>query len=339
MTVPVVTLAGTGLVTSVLGFGCAGLYAEPSPIRRRRVLDAAHAAGIRHFDVAPMYGLGLAERELGTFARGRRDEIVIATKFGIAPTTVGRWIAPVQAPVRRLFLSFPALRRKARSSAAGPGNGRLGSVLYEQSGYDGAAARLSLERSLHELQTDYVDLLFLHDAQPGTVRGEDVCEYLERARAAGQIRAWGIAGEPAPTRRVSDTLPIAPDVLQVRDDPLDPDGNGGSAAPAPARITFGVVGDSVARIIEHVQADPRRRRAWEERVGRDCAEPDVVAGLLLARAVCENPEGVVLFSTTKAEHVRSAIEAITLATPGHDHAVNAFIGLLEAELRSVRADR
>jgi D-threo-aldose 1-dehydrogenase len=304
-----------------------------------RVLDAAHAAGICHFDVAPMYGLGLAERELGKFARGRRDGMVIATKFGIVPTTAGRWIAPFQAPVRQLFSTFPALRRKARSSARGPGNGRLGSVLYEQSGYDAAAARLSLERSLRELQTDYVDLLLLHDAQPDSVRGEDVCEYLERARDAGQIRAWGIAGEPAPTRRVGETLPTPPDVLQVRDDPLDPDDSRGSPSPARARITFGVLGDSLARIVEHVRADPQRRRAWGERVGRDCAKPDVVAGLLLARAVRDNPEGVVLFSTRKPEHVGSAVEAIAHATPGHDHAVNAFIGLLKAELGSVRAAR
>src|SRR5919199_1407023 len=94
--VPATTLAGTAVLTSRLGFGCAGLFAAPTGRQRRRVLDAALACGIRHFDVAPMYGLGMAERELGRFAVGRRDDVVIATKFGIAPTRTARAIAAVQ---------------------------------------------------------------------------------------------------------------------------------------------------------------------------------------------------------------------------------------------------
>ncbi|MDX6643271.1 MAG: D-threo-aldose 1-dehydrogenase, partial [Solirubrobacteraceae bacterium] len=69
-----VTLPGTEFETTALGFGCAELYRAASAAERRRLLETAHSLGIRHFDVAPMYGLGLAERELGGFARGRRDQ-------------------------------------------------------------------------------------------------------------------------------------------------------------------------------------------------------------------------------------------------------------------------
>lgn len=51
-----ITFPGTDVVSSALGFGCADLYREPTAVRRRRLLDVAHGAGIRHFDVAPMYG-------------------------------------------------------------------------------------------------------------------------------------------------------------------------------------------------------------------------------------------------------------------------------------------
>ena len=338
MSVPAVTLRGTGLVTSALGIGCAGLYGEPSATRRMQILDAARASGIRHFDVAPMYGLGLAERELGRFARRHREQIVIATKFGIAPTAAAQAIAPVQTPLRQLFSTFPALRRRARANAAGPGLGRLGSLLYRASGYDGAGARASLERSLRELDTDHVDLLLLHDPQPGTVRGDDVCDYLERARDAGLIRAWGIAGEPEPTRRVTEALPVDPAVLQVRDDPLDCSESSVWGEVAGARITFGVLGRSIARIVEHVGADPRRRRRWRERVGADCADPDIVAAFLLKHALRRNEEGVVLFSTTQAPHVHSAAVAIADAALGDKDALDAFAGLIDVELRAVRAD-
>src|SRR4051812_7191906 len=74
--------------TSALGLGCAGLFSLPRRADRRAVLDAAYDLGVRHFDVAPMYGLGAAEPELGGFVGGRRDEVTVATKFGIEPSTV-----------------------------------------------------------------------------------------------------------------------------------------------------------------------------------------------------------------------------------------------------------
>ncbi len=326
-------------MTSGLGFGCAGLYGEPSPARRRQLLEAARASGIRHFDVAPMYGLGLAERELGRFASGHRGQIVIATKFGIGPTAAARGIAPLQAPIRLMFSAMPTLRQRARANAAGPGRGRLGSLLYRASGYDAAGARASLERSLRALKTDYVDLLFLHDPQPDTVRGEDVCAYLERARDAGLIRAWGIAGEPDPVGRVSEELPVEPAVLQVRYDPLDPGQSRVWSEPARARIMFGVLGNAIARIVQHVGADPQRRRRWQESVGGDCANPDMVANLLLKSALRKNQEGVVLFSTIQPSHLRSAVEAIAHAAPGDSGALDAFAALIDAELRSGRAAR
>jgi D-threo-aldose 1-dehydrogenase len=330
---PSITVPGTRLVTGPLGFGCADLYREPGVSGRRRILDEAHAGGIRHFDVAPMYGLGLAERELGHFARGRREEVVIATKFGITPTGIAQGLAKVQGPVRRLLSTFPALRQRARSSAAGPASGWSGSLLYCASGFDASAARRSLERSLRELGTDYVDLLLLHDPPPGEVHREDVCEYLEQARDVGLIRAWGLAGELEPMARLADALPVKPSVLQVRTDLLERR-DGDVAVSFATRITFGLLGGSITRIVRHVASEPERERAWRARVGHDCADPEVVATLLLRLAVRENPRGVVLFSTIRTEHIRSAIEAVAESGRSSDEDLDAFVGLLDAELRA-----
>jgi aryl-alcohol dehydrogenase-like predicted oxidoreductase len=327
--VPTITLAGTGVLTSRLGFGCAGLFAAPSAGQRRGILEGALASGIRHFDVAPMYGLGVAERELGRFARGRREEVVIATKFGIAATGRARAIAAVQAPARRLLAAAPTLRRRARSSAAGPASGRMGAVLYRATALDATGARESLERSLRELETDHVDVLLLHDPQPGDVCSDDLCGYLEEARAAGLIRTWGLAGEPEPTLRVARALPVPPPVVQLRDDilrrqPAD------ISTTFPARITFGVLGASIRRLTDHVTTDEQRRRRWGEAVGSDCGDPEIVAQLLLGLAARENPDGVVLFSTTRVEHIHSAAAA---SGPGGVADLHAFAQLVERELR------
>jgi D-threo-aldose 1-dehydrogenase len=333
-----INLAGARLVTSALGLGCAELYREPSATRRRHVLEVALAAGIRHFDVAPMYGLGVAEAELGRFVRGRRDEIVVATKFGICPSPTARALARVQRPVRRLFSVFPALRQQARTRAAGPASGRAWTLLYRASGYDSSSARESLERSLRELGTDYVDLLLLHDPQPGDVRSDDVCAYLERAYDAGQIRAWGVAGELEPTLRVAQGLPVAPPVLQVRSDLLDSRARNLRGDLCRGVITFGVLGRSVGTIVAHVSADPQRRRVWHDAVGHDCSDPEVIVPLLLRQAVRENPDGVVLFGTIYPEHVLSAATALSGSRNGRDEDLDAFRSLVDAELRIASPD-
>ena len=75
-------LLGTGVLTSAVGFGCAGLFRIPRREARRWILDSAYDAGIRHFDVAPMYGLGSAEAELASFLKSRRDNVTITTNSG-----------------------------------------------------------------------------------------------------------------------------------------------------------------------------------------------------------------------------------------------------------------
>jgi D-threo-aldose 1-dehydrogenase len=328
-----VTLPGTDLTTSALGYGCAGLFAEPSSAQRRRLMESAHAAGIRHFDVAPMYGLGLGERELGRVTRGRRDEFVIATKFGIDATAVARSLARVQSPLRRLLRSYPALRRHAQTSAAGPASGPAGGFLYRATGFDSQAARASLERSLREIGTDYVDLFLLHDPQPDGVRSDDICAYLEEARGAGRIRTWGIAGEPTPSLAVARLLLPSVPVLQLREDILTRTPGNASGPFSAGRITFGVLGRSVRRIVTHVSANSKRRRQWQAAVGRDCADAEVVGALLLRQAARDNPDGVVLFTSLSGRHLRAAARVMADAPAKDCEGLDAFVGLVQAELR------
>ncbi|MFZ1803748.1 MAG: aldo/keto reductase, partial [Nitrospira sp.] len=73
-----------------LGFGLSKLMRIPSRADRQRLLDTVYDQGIRHFDVARMYGLGASERELGTLIRSKRTQVTVATKFGIEPALATR---------------------------------------------------------------------------------------------------------------------------------------------------------------------------------------------------------------------------------------------------------
>ncbi len=83
-------------MTSSLGLGCATLFHLPRPVDRRMILDTAFAHGITHFDVAPMYGFGLAEPELGSFLQGRRSEITVTLRVGYSVRCGQRYVGSLR---------------------------------------------------------------------------------------------------------------------------------------------------------------------------------------------------------------------------------------------------
>jgi D-threo-aldose 1-dehydrogenase len=331
--VPLRTVTVDGVDTTALGFGCANLFRLPGAAQRADLLEAVYEAGVRHFDVAPMYGLGLAERELGRFVRKRRHSVTIATKFGIRATEVANGLAHIQGPVRRVFEAAPMLRQRARSSAPGPGAGRLGALLYSAEGYDAAGAKRSLERSLRALGTDYVDLLLLHDPVPGSVRSEELHGYLHEARRSGKIRSWGIAGEAEPTIQVARSFGCPVPVLQLRDD-IFIRSLRNTASGTGVFITFGLLGSALARLVNYVSADDERRKRWNGLTGADCGEPEVAASLLLRAAFRENRSGVVLFSTIRPHRILDAVAAAEARDAAADRTLDAFLDVVDVELRT-----
>jgi D-threo-aldose 1-dehydrogenase len=318
-------LDGTAVKTSALAFGCAGLFREPSPRRRSEILHGALDLGITHFDVAPMYGMGLAESELGAFAKGQRSGLTITTKFGIAPSRVGGLIGRVQRPVREFMKAVPAARAQAQTAAATPDAGRLGAILYQSVGFDGAGARKSLERSLRALRTDYVDLLLLHDPRPGDLRSDDVRAYLEHAKTAGLIRAWGLSGDQNDVSGSLRELSSVP-VLQVRypESPSLPPSRAG-------RIHFGVLNYAVETVVPALRSHTDRQLEWRDALGVDLTAPEAIASLAIQQALAEYPDSVVLFSSTSPAHVRAAAQAASQAAD--PDALLTFERLL-AEVRS-----
>jgi D-threo-aldose 1-dehydrogenase len=330
MSLPTAAL-GEGIRTTRLGFGCAGLFRISDRAQRMSLLSTAYDEGIRHFDVAPMYGLGRAESELGSFARARRSELTIATKFGIKPTLVGRGIGHAQGPIRRVFAARPAVREHARAPA---GPTRLvyepSRLLYDLEGYNATGARRSLERSLRALNTDYLDMLLLHEPVPGSVRSDEVSSCLEDARAAGLIRSWGIAGEPEPTSEVASSFSERIPIRQLRDDVFlrslrsSPDGT--------VFITYGVIARPLARLLRIMIINDVLSDKWQNLVGTNLREAaGALASLLLRAAFRANSSGVVLFSTGKPARIRDAVADLQSFHSSEDPDLDAFLHLVDIE--------
>ena len=322
--------------TSGIGFGTAGIYREPSKVARRRLLESVLETGICHFDVAPIYGLGQAQGELGRALRGHREEIVIASKVGIGLTSLARVFGRVQSPARRVLQRIPSLQQRARESAASPSSGQFGGLLY-RSALDVTSVQRSLEQSLRELGTEYIDILLLHDPDPSLLHPEEVYELFERARVSGKIRAWGVAGELEPTVAVVKALPGPAPIVQIRDDIFRRDEHLKLPGQSNYLITFGVLGFALPRISAHVTADGERTRKWSEAVGADLADPRTITTFLLKDAIRANPHGTVLYSTARPERLRDTAALFVSDPTQPDTSLEVFRQLVRSEMRTSRA--
>ncbi len=163
------TLATGPLAVSELSLGCAqlgNLYRAVSDEDARATVDAAWELGIRYYDTAPHYGLGLSERRLGAALAGRpRGEYVLSTK-------VGRLLEPV-AHVAGLDddgFAVPATHRRVFD-------------------FSREGIRRSLEESLRRLGLERVDVVYLHDPDD---HWDDVVE--SGYPALAELRDEGVVG-------------------------------------------------------------------------------------------------------------------------------------------------
>jgi D-threo-aldose 1-dehydrogenase len=171
-----------------LSFGGAAignLFTEVSDDDARAAVDAAWDGGIRTFDTAPHYGIGLSERRLGDALRHRpRGEYVISTK-------VGRLLEPADGPVGGDTEGF-----------AVPGSH------VRRFDYSADGVRRSLEASLGRLGLDRADIALIHDPDAhGEQALREAYPALEKLRAEGTVRAIGVGMNQTAllTRFVTDT--------------------------------------------------------------------------------------------------------------------------------------
>lgn len=168
-------LGRTGLVVSEYGLGTwamgGGVYGHADDAESIRTIHRAEELGVKFLDSAPMYGIserrdGRAERVVGEALHGRRDRWIVATKFGRHLNGNQQW-------------------------------------WQMREDYSGAQAIRSVEESLQRLQTDYIDVLFVHSPPSALFNADDAFAAMVRLKEQGKIRAIGFSF----WEKISDTMP------------------------------------------------------------------------------------------------------------------------------------
>jgi aryl-alcohol dehydrogenase-like predicted oxidoreductase len=173
VTIPTRAL-GQGLEVSAQGLGCMGMsqvYGPADEAESLATIARALELGVTFLDTADVYGLGHNEQLVGRAIAGRRDDVVLATKFGIA-----------RRPDDNAFRSV---------------NGRPEYV------------RSACDASLERLGVDHIDLYYQHRADPN-VPIEDTVGAMAELVAAGKVRNLGLSEAAADTiRRAHAVHPIS----------------------------------------------------------------------------------------------------------------------------------
>jgi len=197
------------LLTGKLGFGTAPLGNMFRNIPEEEALatvDAAWDSGIRYFDTAPFYGAGLAELRLGAaLKQRRRDDYVLSTK-------VGRLILDE--------LEDPAARELGEKGGLFE-FGRKNKIVDD---YSADATLRSIEDSLKRLDTDRLDIVWVHDIAQD-FHGDNWLAQFEIARTGafrvltclreeGVIKAWGVGvNKVEPLELTLDLAEAQPDAF------------------------------------------------------------------------------------------------------------------------------
>jgi aryl-alcohol dehydrogenase-like predicted oxidoreductase len=178
----------TDLTVSEVGFGCARIASMFQKQSRGDVIEmlcAALDAGITFFDTANIYGQGESERLLGTAFKGRRDQVIIASKVGYC-LSAQRLMADRVKPLLR-----PIARKLGIGRHATPAHFSRG-IAQDFSPEDLVHAT---EQSLRRLQTDHLDILQLHSPPTSILESGDFLAPLERLKEQGKVRYYGVACE------------------------------------------------------------------------------------------------------------------------------------------------
>jgi len=165
------TFPGTSISVSEVGFGTwtisTGWWGEKSDDEAVAMLRSAlDDHGVTFFDAADAYGNGRSERQLADAFRGRRSDVVLATKVG--------------------YDIYDEAAQKARR-----GQNELPMRT------DPTFIRFAVDKCLERLETDYIDVLQLHNAKMEHVRDAELWDTMRSLQKEGKIRAWGAAFGPA----------------------------------------------------------------------------------------------------------------------------------------------
>lgn len=285
-----IRITGTNHTTSRMGFGCAHLIGVVSWRKSLALLECAYENGIRHFDVAPMYGFAEAEKCLGAFLKRHACDTTVTTKFGILPgkrqslfRAVRSLSRPLLKPLKGIFLPKSITVPKTSLSMC----------------FDVDLAAKSLDKSLLNLKTDHVHIFLLHEVANQDIKDDRLLRFLEDAVSAGKIGTFGVGSDAAKISELVQHRPEYCRVTQYQSSLVDVPKN----VQVPFQIHHGIFNERLMNFCNQLQNDAAKCKKWSDLLGCDVFDITVLSGLICRATLLSDPKSIILMSSTSLERI------------------------------------
>ena len=254
-------------------------------------LETAYDHGITHFDAARVYGSGVCESIVGQFLRNKRDAVTVTTKLGLEPPAVPLLNPSTLFTIKKIVRAVPGVEAALRSL--------IKRQPVKVARFSTIEAERSLETSLKEMATDYVDALLLHECSLGEANAEEILLFLETVIRKGKVRYCGVGTAFANLPKDLDELKSSYSIVQFDSNVVH--SNAGKITGSVDRlyITHSIF-RPVSTLLEMAAPDDSDSSFG---VGEDlrkiCADKEKLGSLMLLAARQQNPHGIVLFASTR----------------------------------------
>ncbi|HKG07361.1 MAG TPA: aldo/keto reductase [Pedobacter sp.] len=287
------------LIISRLGFGMSGIAGSGNSAHQQRLVKTAIDYGITHFDVAPFYGSGDAEKILGDILRSCPETVTITTKFGLHPVKVPGRLRSIARPILRRMSGLKTLAVKLVSYGHSPDLQKFnpGDLLN------------SAEASMRKLGRP-ANIFLLHDVAQGLAESEPVVTELQQLKASGFSTLTGVSGSERELKNLCVAYPGVYSFVQLENSLTSHADTSFFTANEARCITHRAILGGYQELNSLFRFRPGFRQIWNREIGIDIANHDNLTQILLELALSENINGSVLFSTTNPGRIKIAAAAI-----------------------------
>ena len=163
-----------------IGIGSSGYGSRINSCNSKKIIKELYSYGINYIDTSPLYGAGEAEKIIGKTYQDRA-QIILATKFGLSFKKKNKFIQ-LLIPIVRLIYTFPIINQILKNRKVSHDGNPLSRIDIEK----------SVDSSLKNLNTNYLDILFIHNNIYHYVNDTEVINYLIDLKNKKIIKKLGI---------------------------------------------------------------------------------------------------------------------------------------------------
>jgi aryl-alcohol dehydrogenase-like predicted oxidoreductase len=190
-----------------IGIGSSGYGSRVNSLKSEKIIKELFSYGINYIDTSPLYGAGEAEKIIGKIYQDRK-KVILATKFGLSFKKKNK-IIQLLIPIVRLIYNFPIINQILKNRKHSHDENPLSLIEIEK----------SVERSLKHLNTNYLDILFIHNNIYFYLNDTEVLNYLINLKKKKIINKLGITTS-LKDQKIYNLIKLHNDLIDIIQIPL-----------------------------------------------------------------------------------------------------------------------